>query len=223
MTLKQSGWDICQAVMQELKWDTQLRDTWVDVEVNNGIVTLEGTVESHAKKLAAQEAAHRVKGVLDVINNIHIALPTNRTRADNEVAEAVRRALEWDELFPHDDVQTNVTNGWVTLEGSVPYYAERDQATKLIRNLTGVRGITNNLVVVTAHTAPENIRQSIEEALQRRATREAYNISITLKDGIVHLQGKVHNWNEKQAVLDAASHAPGVQKVEDHLEINPIF
>jgi osmotically-inducible protein OsmY len=223
MTLTRSGWDTRLAVLQELKWDTRLRDTVVEVEVNNGIVTLSGTVESYAKNLAAQEAAHRVKGVRDVVNNIHIIMPSHRERADGEIAEAVRRALEWDVLIPHENIQSTVTEGLVTLEGTVPCWADREQATRLIRNLTGVHGILNNLVVSTSPAESQEIRQSIEAALQRRATSEANSISIEIKDGTVYLSGRVHNWNEKQAVLGAASHAPGVQKVEDHLQLNSIF
>jgi osmotically-inducible protein OsmY len=223
MTRTASGWDIRQAVVQELEWDTRLRDTEVNVEANGGIVTLSGTVDSYAKKLAAQEAAHRVKGVVDVVNDIHILMPGHRERSDREIAEAVRRALEWDVLMPHEKIKTAVESGTVTLEGTVPSWTDREQAVRLIRNLTGVRGITNNLVVSAGHTPAGEIRQSIEAALQRRATREADNISIEIKEGVVSLSGRVHNWNEKQAVLGAASHAPGVQKVEDHLQINPIF
>ena len=58
-----------QDVLQELRWDTRVKETDVGVEVDRGIVTLTGKVDSWAARLAAQDAAHRVAGVLDVAND----------------------------------------------------------------------------------------------------------------------------------------------------------
>src|SRR6476646_2395134 len=83
-------------VLEELKWDSRVDETEVGVEVDSGVVTLTGTVTSWAKRMAAQEAARRVIGVLDVANDITVKVPGGRGRTDTEVAQAVRRALEWD-------------------------------------------------------------------------------------------------------------------------------
>ena len=64
--------EIQQDVLLELKWDTRVKETEVGVAVDRGIVTLTGTVDSYAKKIAAQEAAHRVKGVLVVANELRV-------------------------------------------------------------------------------------------------------------------------------------------------------
>ena len=58
--------EVQQDVFREFRWDSRVDQTEVGVEVDEGIVTLTGTVDSYAKKLAAREAAHRVIGVLDV-------------------------------------------------------------------------------------------------------------------------------------------------------------
>ena len=81
--------DIQQHVLRELRWDTRVEETEVGVEVEAGVVTLTGTVASWAKRIAAQEAAHRVAGVLDVANDIHVRVPGSRGRTDTEVAHAV--------------------------------------------------------------------------------------------------------------------------------------
>ena len=81
-------------VVQELRWDTRVKETAVGVEVDRGIVTLTGTVDSWAARLAAQEAAHRVAGVLDVANDLHVKLPTSTERTDADIARAVRSALD---------------------------------------------------------------------------------------------------------------------------------
>ena len=59
-------------VLEELKWDSRVDETEVGVQVAGGVVTLTGAVTSWAKRVAAQEAAHRVIGVLDVANDIKV-------------------------------------------------------------------------------------------------------------------------------------------------------
>ena len=223
LTMAKTDRQIHAAVLQELKWDTQVDETDAGVEVDNGVVTLTGSVSSYAKKIAVQDAAHRVVGVLDVANDIQVSFPGSMVHTDTDIAHAVRRTLEWDTLVAHENIHSTVANGLVNLEGTVPFWADRIYAEKAVRNLTGVRAVTDNLTVSAPKVAPETVRRSIEAALERRADREAERIQVDVKDGTASLTGRVHNWNEKQAVLGAAGFAPGVRKVEDHLRVDPYF
>lgn len=223
LTMAKSDTQIHAAVLQELKWDTQVDETEVGIEVDQGVVTLTGTVRSYAKKMAAQEAAHRVAGVLDVANDIQVKIPGGETRTDTEIAQAVRRALEWDALIAAEKIQSTVANGWVTLAGTVPSWIDRNYAERAVRNLRGVQGVINRLTVGALTVEPITVRNAIEAALERRADREAEHIQVQVKDGTVFLNGKVHNWNERQAVLGAAGYAPGVRRVEDNLKVDPYF
>src|SRR5262249_40184294 len=101
--------EIQQSVWRELKWDTRVGETEVGVTVERGVVTLTGTVDSYAKKLAAQESAHRVLGVLDVANDIQIRIPGSLARTDAEIARAVRNSLEWDVWVDEQKVQSTVS------------------------------------------------------------------------------------------------------------------
>src|ERR1017187_3534366 len=83
-------------VLEELKWGTRVRETDVGVEVKGGTVTLTGTVDSWAARLAADYAPHRVAGMLDVANQMRVKLPASFERDDPDLAKAVRVALEWD-------------------------------------------------------------------------------------------------------------------------------
>lgn len=217
-TLVRSDREIHEAVLRELQWDSRVDETEVGVEVDRGIVTLTGTVGSYGKRIAAQEAAHRVSGVLDVANDIRVKI-AGAPRTDTEIAAAVRRAMEWDGFIPQEKITSTVSGGWVTLTGEVPLWADREAAERVIRNLIGVSGVTNNIAVQAAAVNPETIRNSIEEALERRADREARRIEVRVKDGTVALFGKVHTWDEKRAIIGAAGYGPGVRRVEDHLKI----
>jgi osmotically-inducible protein OsmY len=214
---------IQQEVLRELSWDPRVEETEVGVEVDGGIVTLTGTVSSWAKRVAAQDAAHRVAGVLDVANDIKVRLPGDFVRTDTEIAQAVRRALEWDALVPDKRIQSTVSNGWVTLEGSVDTWTEREDAERAVQNLVGVSGVSDKMTIVSAKPVQtERVREAIEDALERRAEREAKRIRVEVTGtGTVTLTGQVRSWGEKRATLAAARFAPGVRSVEDHLEINP--
>ena len=115
--------EIQKSVLDELKWDGRVLATDVGVEVNKGVVTLTGSVESYAKRVAAQEAAHRVRGVLDVANDIQIRVPESTGRTDTEIAQAVRQALEWNVFVPQERIHSTVSEGLVTLTGTVDRWA----------------------------------------------------------------------------------------------------
>lgn len=213
--------EIQQDVFREFRWDSRVDQTEVGVEVGGGVVTLTGTLDSYAKKLAAREAAHRVIGVLDVADDIQVKSPGSLKRTDTEIAHAVRHALEWDAFVPDQKIRSTVTEGFVTLEGEVATLREKEDAEAAIRNLAGVRGVGNHLLVAAVKADPVKLKESIEEALERRAEREAERIRVRVEDGTVTLEGKVRTWPEKQTILGAVSHAPGVREVRDKLAVNP--
>ncbi|HLW59845.1 MAG TPA: BON domain-containing protein, partial [bacterium] len=128
--------EIQKSVLDELKWDGRVLATDVGVEVNKGVVTLTGTVDNYAKRIAAQEAAHKVVGVLDVANDIQIRIPSRYGRTDTEVAQAVRQALEWNVFVPHERIQSTVSNGMVTLTGTVDRWTQCDEAHRAVSKLS---------------------------------------------------------------------------------------
>jgi len=207
--IRKTDSEIQQDVLRELKWDTRVDEAAVGVAVKDGVVTLTGTVSSLAKKMAAQEAAHRVGGVLDVANDIQIKTPDSLARTDPEIAQAVRHALVWNDFVPDRRIRSTVSDGIITLEGEVDYWSQREDAERSIRNLVGVRGVKNQIQIKPAPVA-QNIRKSIQEALERHAEHEAKRIQVLVSDGKVTLSGAVDSWTEKQAVLGAARGTLGV-------------
>ena len=223
MLERRSDRDLKQRILREIKWDSRIPWASIDVIVSNGVVTLNGNVSSYAQKIAAQEATHRVLGVLDVANDIQVQPVDCFFRTDSEIAGAVRNALEWDALVPNELIKSTVSNGWVTLEGEVDYWRERSDAERAIRRLAGVVDVTNKITIREQKIDPKTLREEIEFALERRADREAERLRIEVNDGAVDLWGRVHSWQERRAVLGSISHAAGVTQVRDHLRIDPYF
>jgi osmotically-inducible protein OsmY len=220
--IKKTDTQIHHDVLEELQWDSRVDEKEVGVQVAGGVVTLTGTVTSWAKRTAAQEAAHRVIGVLDVANDIEVKVLGGLAPTDTEIAQAVRRALEWDVFVPEDTITSTVTDGWVTLEGTVERWSQRDDAERAVRNLTGVKSVVNKITVTPPKPVTEGVQKAIEQALERRAEREARQIRVDVRDGTVTLTGSVHSWAERKSVLAAARFTPGVRTVEDHLRTEPV-
>jgi osmotically-inducible protein OsmY len=223
MLQKRSDNELAQRIMRELKWDSRIEWAAINVQVNDAVATLTGIVSSYVQKIAAQEAAHRVAGILDVANDIDVVPIDSFVRTDPEIASAVRNALEWDALVPNELIQSTVSDGWVTLEGDVDYWREREDAERAILRLAGVVGVTNQITIRRRPVDPKELREHIEYALERRADREAERLRVDVHDGAVDLWGRVHSWQEKRAVIGSIGHAPGVTEVKDHLRIDPYF
>jgi osmotically-inducible protein OsmY len=208
-------------VLAELEWDPDVDETEVGVQVHDGIVTLTGNVSAYAKRLAARDAAHRVHGVLDVVDDMRVKIPTAWERTDEDLAKAVRTALKWDVLVPDDRISSTVASGMVTLQGTVDTWSQRADAERAVHRLTAVRGIVNQIAIAARPVDSAQVKQLIEGALERQAEREAKRIAVSVLDGVVTLTGTVRSWGERHAIERAAGFATGVRRVDDRTIVDP--
>ena len=218
-TAVRSDTQIQADVLAEMKWDARVQPNEVGVSVKDGIVTLTGYVDSYTKKWAAEERAHRVAGVKAVANDIQVRLPGSSERTDADIAAAARRALEWNTLVPADRIKITVSNGFVTLEGDVDWQYERDAAERSVRNLVGVKGVSN-LIRVKPNAMPQNIKERIEQALRRIIEEDARNITVEVDGSKVILRGSVRSWAERQEAERTAWSAPGITSVDNRITIS---
>lgn len=147
MITSESDVALQRAILDAFAADSQIDPSEVGVEVDNSTVTLTGYVSSWTKKLAAEDVAHRVRGVLDVANDLVIRVPSSERRTDTEIAGAIRQHLLWDAFVPDQQVHTTVRDGIVTLHGTVRSTLERQEAARALRNIAGICAIENQLVV----------------------------------------------------------------------------
>ena len=217
---KETDHKLRQDVVDELEWEPSIDARKIGVAVDNGIVTLTGHVSTYAEKTNAEKAIKHLHGVLAVANDVEVKLPTTAERDDADIARSVVNALEWNVAVPKEKINVLVSRGWVTLEGSVDWYYQKREAEEAVRVLSGVRGVTNKILVSARKIAPADVKAKIEAALTRNAEIDAKRIVVETTDGQVTLRGNVRSWVEREDAVNAAWAAPGVTKVVDRIAIH---
>ena len=211
--------DIRRDVESELQWDPSVDDRKIGVIVNNGVVTLTGEVGHFAGKWAAEDIAKRVSGVRAIANDIQVKIPLSGVRTDTDIAEAAANAIRWNVLLTGDtQIKPVVKDGWVMLSGKVNWGFQRTSAENAVRNLMGVKGVTND-IVVASNIKVTDVKQKIEDAFKRHAILDAKDIEVKVDSSTVTLKGHVHTWQEHDDAARAAWAAPGVANVENRLSV----
>jgi len=205
-------------VLEELAWQPNIDETQIGVVVDNGVVTLSGTVNNYSKKITAEKAAKSVFGVRAVAEDIQVKYGTSYQKTDTEIAKATADALKWNTSVPEDKISIKVEDGWVYLTGEVMWDYEKQAAKKAVEKLVGVKFVSNN-IAIKQPVKPIDIKNRITKAFERSADIDAKNVMVTVDGHTVKLKGKVHSFAEKEDARKAAYFAPGVYKVENELEI----
>jgi osmotically-inducible protein OsmY len=206
-------------VVDELAFDPQIDERKVAVAVNDGIVTLTGTVPSYAQKFAAERMIKRISGVRGIAEELKVELPQSHARNDADIAAAALNALAWNTFVPSDAIQVIVENGYITLNGRVDWQFQHSEAEGSVRNLTGVKGV-NNLISLSTYVAPREVKAKIEHEFERTAEAEAKRIIVETSGGKVILKGLVHTILERDEAARAAWSVPGVTKVENLIGVS---
>jgi osmotically-inducible protein OsmY len=139
---------------------------------------------------------------------------------DSDIARAIAHVVEWNTNIPTGQVKARVDSGWVTLEGTVDYGFQRKEVERMVRHVSGVVGIADD-VEVSPPVSETQIEAKIAEAMRRHAELDARSIKVEFSDHTAKLYGHVHSLHEALAARVAAASAPGVAQVESHLQVLP--
>jgi osmotically-inducible protein OsmY len=211
---------IQQDVLDELAFDDEVKVTDVGVEVDDGVITLTGTVETFAMRQAAERAAFRVEGVRAVANDVVVKVPGAGAPTDTELAKAIADRLERNVEVPENHIEVRVEDGSVILRGELDWSYERTAAEKSVSRVPGVVFVTN-LIRLPQRVSAGEIRSGIERALVRSAEIDAGNVNVDTDRGDVILTGTVSSWAERDEA-EAAAWRAGATSVTNDILIAPL-
>jgi osmotically-inducible protein OsmY len=202
-------------VTEELLWDPKVDSEAVAVSVDDGAVTLRGTVGSFREKREAKSAAERVYGVTSVENELQVRLMNDSKRSDADLRGDVLQALMLDTIVP-TTVDAKIEDGFVTLTGTAQWQYQRDEAEFIAANILGVIDVWDEIALTETPDAGD-VKHAIKSAFKRNAKLDADDLKVETSNGTVTLNGVVGSWSEHDEAIDAAWAAPGVRSVEDKI------
>jgi hyperosmotically inducible periplasmic protein len=197
----------------------------VSASVEDGIVTLSGTVELFIDKENAEKRVRKVKNVDGVRNHIQIA---GKQVSDLELRETLANKLRYDRVgygIVFNNLTVGVENGAVTIGGKVRDYPDRSSAIAIIETTPGVKNVVDEIDVAPVSLFDDDLRVRLARAiysqpsLQRYALDPQAPIRIVVENGQVELAGVVLNKGDWQIAYAQASSVPGVFSVKNNLMV----
>ncbi|MGB9587620.1 MAG: BON domain-containing protein [Armatimonadota bacterium] len=193
----------------------------ITVTVQNGTVTLEGSVPILAHKLSAINMARRTIGVRDVIDEITV-VPSVR-RSDDEITVEARALLRRN-LGSTDARSISIVthNGAVTLTGTLENSYTKELCSGLVSTIVGVLDIANKIVVRPSQRRTDaEIFEDITSRYAKNPLVPAAQISVTVTGGVVTLTGVVDSFVQVEQAESVARFTPGVIDVSNNLYVRP--
>ncbi len=221
MVAVRSDLDVRQDVLDELQHDIRIDATHVTVDVVGGVVYLRGTVPSYYQKRIATEDANRIKGTIDVVNELRVAPVSPRSDAD--ISADVRAALARDvRIVDFARINVNTVNGVVYLSGTVNSYTDKYYAGNDAWTVAGVVDVVNDIVVQPSPVRTDlEIAEDVRRALFRDVRVDASKIGVDVHNGVVYLRGTVPTSSQKWQAEDDAWWVTGVRSVVNELAVVP--
>lgn len=206
-------------VEAELDWEPSIDPADVAMTVEKGIVTLTGHVPTYAQKAVTEAVVKRVKGARGFVDRLEVKPLGIDFDSDEALAARIASVIAWDATIPNNAIKVEVAAGHVTMMGQVQWQHQRAAAERAVRNMKGVRGVTDQVTVKPLVQASD-VKRRIEAALDRQADLTADKVRITVDGDHVRLEGSVRAWVERDTIERAAWAAPGVRAVDDRIGIS---
>jgi hyperosmotically inducible periplasmic protein len=216
---------IQQAVSQKIHDTKQLQG--VNSSVEDGIVTLTGSVNLYQEKLDAAKKIKKIKNVSGVRNDIEVA---GETVPDSQLQQKLAKKLAYDRVGYRDNafnyIALNVKDGVVTMTGDTVWDVPKDSALDIVARTPGVKDVVNDITVLPTSLFDDSIRARTARAiyrdsvLSRYASDPVHPIRIVVDNGHVTLYGTVESAMDKNLAGIRANGVHGAFSVENKLVVD---
>ena len=216
---------IQQAVSRKIHDAKQLQS--VSSSVEDGIVTLTGTVNLYQDKLDAAKKAKKIAKVTGVRDDIVVA---GEAVPDSQLQQKLAKKLAYDRVGYYDNafnyIALNVKDGVVTLTGDTLFDVPKDSALAIVARTLGVKDVVDDVTVLPVSGFDDSIRRRTARAIYRDSVLGRYAsdpvdpIRIVVDNGNVTLYGTVQSAMDKTIAGMRANAVPGAFSVENKLMVN---
>jgi len=142
-TSHRSDADIARAALDTLQWNSSIPPDRIKVVVKKGWVTLEGDVDWGYQRTTAEDAVRRLTGVMGVSNHVAVKARPTSAGIKTRIEQAFKRSAEVDA----NRIAADITDGTVTLRGTVRSWAEKQEAERVAWGSPGVARVQNLLLI----------------------------------------------------------------------------
>jgi hyperosmotically inducible periplasmic protein len=197
----------------------------VQAAVQDGVVTLTGSVPLYADKQDAQKNAGKVKNVVSVVNDIQVQAGES---TDQQLADKIGKQLAYDRVGygnAFNAITASVQNGVVTMGGHALGPVAKESALNIAKRTPGVTNVIDNIQVDPVSPMDDRLRVQVARtvygypSLNKYAINPANPIRITVVNGHVILSGVVDNQSDKDVAGIQANTVPGVFSVTNNLQV----
>lgn len=211
--------ELKKVVREALNQDSRLAAYDIDVVVQYGHVTLDGSVYTHYEKRIAEEDAKNVVGVGWITNNLITRIDQ---REDWAIEDDIDFNIDTDAVLKPYDVSAAVVNGTATLTGVVNTWYQKSHAYDVASRVLGVKSVVNKVVVNREKWKTD---AELVKAIRSRFSKNwttwwiSKKISVTVKDYTATLEGDVNTWAQRKKAGELALHTIGIRKVDNRLTV----
>ncbi|AWV96779.1 BON domain-containing protein [Arcticibacterium luteifluviistationis] len=205
-------------VQNAIKWEPSMNAAEIGVTAKDGLITLSGKVDSYSKKINAENAVKKVKGVKAIVEEMTIDYGYSFKKDDSDIANDILIAWKANWEVPQDKIKVKVEDGWVEIDGEVAWKFQEEASKDCIKNLSGVNGVTN-LIKVKSESKDILEKKELENSLNRNWSIDAKDIKIDVNLNKVKLTGLVHSLYQKDEAGRLAWNTPGVSSVDNELAV----
>jgi osmotically-inducible protein OsmY len=209
---------------------TYLKDDSINVNSNDGMVTLKGTVSDESHKSLAQETVADMPGVKSVDNQLVINGQQPPENSDGWIGMNVKWALFFNRNVSAVNTEVDVTDGVVTLKGHADSQAQKDLTGEYAKDINGVKDVKNEMTIAPVVNKPDqakdnkiddaSITAQVKIAFLMHHSTSAFKTGVTTTSGVVTLSGNAVNSAAKDMATKVASDINGVTNVVNNMTIN---
>jgi osmotically-inducible protein OsmY len=221
---------IAAAARRSYTFRVLLKGDGVDIQVEQGVATLTGTVANGYRRSLAEATVADLAGVKAVDNRITVAGTPPPENSDPWLATKVRTALLFQRNVDLSRLQVQVKDGEVTLAGEAGSPAQKELTEEVAKSVEGVRSVTNHIKVAPPGTAPRSLAEKLDDAsitaqvkasLLFHSSTHMLATRVKTDRGVVTLRGSARNAAERDLVTRLVAGIHGVRRVQNQMTLEP--